>query len=217
MSAQAVNERRRYDNTGRAEQAAANRRRILDAANRVLVERGYAATTISAVAAEARVSRETVHKAFGTKLALIKRVYDVRLIGDEDERALSERPEYEAMVAEPTAKGTLARYAKIVRELYERLGPLLGVLLVAARAGEPELRAFGDETDQQRLVGASRVVQLVTARSQLRPEIDPGRAIDIVWTLNSPDVHRLLVARGWSYDEYETWLTRSLIEALLAD
>ncbi len=217
MRPRSVNQRRRYDNSGRAEQAAALRGRILDAAYRVLEQRGYAATTISAVAAAARVSRETVPTAFGTKLALVRRAYDVRLVGDEVERPLSERPEYRAMAAEPSAPGVLVRYAGIVRGLYQRLGPLLEVLLLASRAGEPELRSFGEETDRQRLTGATRVVELVTARSPLRPEIDPRRAIDIVWTLNSPDLHHLLTARRWSPDEYEAWLARSLVEALLAE
>lgn len=216
MPVEAVNERRRYDNRGRAEQAAATRRRILDATHRVLVERGYAATTVNAIAAEARVSRETIHKAYGTKLALVTRLYDVALVGDDDQRPLAERPEYRAMLAEPTPSAVLTRYAGIVRQLYERLGPLLGVLLVAARSGEPELGSFGEDTDRQRLVGASRVVELVGARSRLR--IDDEQAVDIVWALNSPDVHHLLVTlRGWSYDEYEEWLARSLVEALLAN
>jgi AcrR family transcriptional regulator len=217
MSASGVNGRRRsYDNAGRIEQAAANRRRVLAAAHRVLVERGYAATTINAIAAEARVSREMIYKAFGNKLALVKRLYDTELIGDDEERPLRDRPEWAAMMGERSAEGVLLRYATIVRELYERLGALLGVLLLAARSGEPDLASFGDETDRQRLVGAGRVVDAVIARGGLRGGVDRRRAIDIVWTLNSPDVYQLLRGgRGWSHDEYEGWLGRSLIDAIV--
>jgi AcrR family transcriptional regulator len=217
MSASEVNGRRRaYDNAGRIEQAAANRRRVLAAAHRVLVERGYAATTINAIAAEARVSREMIYKAFGSKLALVKRLYDIQLIGDEEERPLGDRPEWAAMMAERSAEDVLLRYATIVRELYERLGSLLGVLLLAARSGEPDLASFGAETDRQRLVGAGRVIDAVVERGGLRAGVDRRRAIDIVWTLNSPDVYQLLRGgRGWSHDEYEGWLGRSLIDALV--
>jgi AcrR family transcriptional regulator len=208
--------RRRYDNRGREKQAGIVRQRVLDAAERVLVAHGYGATTISAVAQEAGVSRETVHKAYGTKAALVRRLYDTRLVGDEEERPLAGRPEYAAMVAEAGADGVLARYAQIVRGLYGRLGPLVGVLLLAARAGEPDLRDFGAETDEQRLVGSRRIVRLVADRGGLRPELPESAAIDTVWTLNSPDVHHLLtVGRGWSLDEYEGWLRRALVEALL--
>src|SRR5918999_6139718 len=159
MAVSGVNGRRRaYHNAGRIEQAAANRRRVLAAAHRVLVERGYAATTINAIAAEAHVSREMIYKAFGNKLALVKRLYDIQLIGDDEERPLGDRPEWAAMMAERSAEGVLLRYATIVRELYERLGALLGVLLLAARSGEPDLASFGAETDRQRLGGPRRVI-----------------------------------------------------------
>jgi AcrR family transcriptional regulator len=217
MSAPRGNARRRaYDNAGRAEQAAANRRKVLAAAHRVLVERGYANTTINAIATEARVSREMIYKAFGSKSALVKSLYDVQLAGDDEPLPLNARPEWAAMTAERSAAPLLLRYATIVRGLYERLGPLLGVLLLAARSGEPDLKTFGDETDQQRLVGARRIVDAVVERNGLRTGLDPGRATDVVWTLNSPDVYQLLrTARGWSPDDYENWLGRSLVDALL--
>jgi AcrR family transcriptional regulator len=217
MSAPRGNARRRaYDNAGRAEQAAANRRKVLAAAHRVLVDRGYANTTINAIATEARVSREMIYKAFGSKPALVKSLYDIQLVGDDEPRPLNARREWEAMTAEETAGGLLLRYAAIVRGLYERLGPLLGVLLLAARSGEPDLKTFGDETDQQRLVGARRIVDAVVERDGLRTGLGPERATDVVWTLNSPDVYQLLrTARGWSLDDYENWLGRSLVDALL--
>ncbi len=208
--------RRAYDNAGRAEQAAANRRRVLAAAHRVLVERGYANTTINAIAAEAGVSRELIYKAFAGKAELVKRLYDIQLAGDDQPRPLNARPEWESMMAEQSATALLLRYGTIVRGLYERLGPLLGVLLLAARSGEPDLKTFGDETDQQRLVGAGRIVDAVVERDGLRTGLDRARATDVVWTLNSPDVYQLLrVTRGWSHDDYENWLGRSLVDALL--
>ena len=134
MSTDDVNARREYDNSGREEQAALTRRRILDAAHRVVVRNGYVATTMVAIAKEARVSRETVYKAFRSKPELIKQVYDVALVGDEEPIPLRDRAAYRAMVEDPGADGKLRRYAAIVREIYHRLGPLLGVLLIAARA-----------------------------------------------------------------------------------
>ena len=51
---------RSYTSQLRADQAIQTRRRIVDAAAELFAERGYAATTIDAVAAAAGVSRKTV-------------------------------------------------------------------------------------------------------------------------------------------------------------
>src|SRR6266540_1221836 len=57
--------------TPRRPKAQATRRRILDAARGLFVERGYVATTIEAIAAEAGVAVPTVYLAFGTKRGLL--------------------------------------------------------------------------------------------------------------------------------------------------
>jgi len=44
------------------------------------------------VALRDRVSPETIYKTFGSKTALIKDVYDVSLAGDDNPRALADRP-----------------------------------------------------------------------------------------------------------------------------
>ena len=72
---------RRYDNSGRAEQARLLRRKVIDAAHAALLENGWSGTTIATVAARAGVSAETVYKRFGGKAGLLKAVYDVRLAG----------------------------------------------------------------------------------------------------------------------------------------
>lgn len=56
----------------------------------------------------------------------------------------------------------------------------------------------------------------VAEASGLRPGLDEERVRDIVWTLNSPRGYQLLTGdRGWSDDEYETWLARTLVTELL--
>jgi AcrR family transcriptional regulator len=59
-------QRRAYRSVLRAEQAEQTRRRILDAAGRLFIERGYAGTAITAVAQAAGVVPETVYGSLGT-------------------------------------------------------------------------------------------------------------------------------------------------------
>src|SRR5829696_5416248 len=116
---------RAYESPLRREQALATERRILDAAYRLLVGQGYGATTMSAVAQEAGVSTPTVYKVVGSKPALVKRVYDVTLVGDDEPVPFAERPEVRAAYAEEGPRRFLVAYAGLSRMLMERLGGLL--------------------------------------------------------------------------------------------
>lgn len=216
MSQRRVNGKRRYDNSGRTRQAEATRHRVLQATSRLLIKNGYAATTVKTVAAEAGVSAETIYKVFGSKAQLIKDTYDVTLAGDEEPIPLIERPEYRAMIGETSARRKLTRYATICRMLSERLGPLLDVLLSGAKSGDADLAEFARTIKRERLFGATDIVRQVREVDGLRSDLDPERARDIVWTLNSPEVYQLLSGdRGWSDDEYEAWLARAFVNELL--
>lgn len=218
MSGRDVKGARRYDNTGRAEQAKANRHRVLRAAYQLLINTGYAATTIKAVAAEAGVSVETVYKAFGSKAKLIKETYDVTLVGDAEPIAFIDRPEYRALNADPSARGKLIRYAGLCRMLSARLGPLVDVLLAGAKSGDRDLVEFAETTKRERLFGATEIVRQVVDTGQARADLDQDRARDTVWVLNSPEVYQLLSRdRGWTDDQYEQWLADMFIAEMLDD
>jgi AcrR family transcriptional regulator len=208
---------RSYRSPLREEQARQTQRRILDAAHRLLLEQGYTATTMAAVAAAAGVSAQTVYKTFGTKPALVKRLYDVTLVGDDEPIPFADRPEAVAMRAETDPRRFLAGYARLGRGLVERLGPLLRVLLGGARAGDPELREFVDTINGERLVGATQIVARLVELDALRPGLSQERARDAIWMLNSVEVWSLLTEqRGWSGDEYADWVGQAMADAVLA-
>jgi AcrR family transcriptional regulator len=207
---------RSYDNRRRADQARVNQRRVLDAAYRQLLDKGYADTTIAGVAEAAGVSVQMVYKTFGSKAALAKRVYDVTLVGDEEPIRLAQRPEIQSIIAEPDPHRKLAMYAALGRTLIERIDPLLYVLLSGAKAGDPELRAFATTTDRERLIGVSGLVAHLDEIGALRPGLGFDRARDILWTLIAPEVLDLLVhERGWSLENWEAWVAESAAALLL--
>src|SRR5215218_3311731 len=63
---------RRYDSPRRRAQAAATRRDILEAAERVFLRHGYAATTMGAIADEAGVALKTVYVAYASKSGVLR-------------------------------------------------------------------------------------------------------------------------------------------------
>jgi AcrR family transcriptional regulator len=80
----------------------ATRQAILEAAQRLFERRGYPATTMEQVAAEAGVALKTVYLAFATKSGLLRALWDLRLKGDQAEAAVAERPWYREVVEERT-------------------------------------------------------------------------------------------------------------------
>jgi hypothetical protein len=170
------------------------------------------------LAEEAGVSVPLLDKVFGPKRQLVKRVYDVLLAGDVDPVPVAERPAIKAIAADPNPRGKLARYAALGRAMAERAGPLVSVLLAAARAGEPELRAFAIAIaiDGERLAGATALATHLGETGALAPGLTVDRARDLIWLHTAPDTYRpLVLERGWALDEYERWFATSLGAALL--
>src|SRR6266508_6890403 len=102
-----VKPRRSYNSPRRQQQAAATRRAILDAAQRLFDDLGYPATTMEAIAAAAGVSLKTVYVVFATKSGLLRALWDLQLKGDQEEAGVAERPWYLEVVNEPDAERQL--------------------------------------------------------------------------------------------------------------
>ncbi len=205
----------KYDNSRRAERARESRRRVLEAAHRLLLERGFAGTRLADVAEAAGVSVETVYKQFRNKGGLLKAAYDVQLAGDDEPVPLGDRPEYRAMVEAREATEKVRLYATIARHISERTGPLAGRVL-ESRGAHPELEEFARTIEAERLIGATAFVSALAGSGGLRPGLGPDRARDELWVLISPEVWAGLVQRrGWSHDQYEAWLAEAVAAALL--
>ncbi len=183
---------------------------------RILVERGYAAMTMAEVAAAAGVSVPWLYKVFGPKPALVKRAYDVLLAGDAEPAPISQRPTFRALAVETDPRRVVELYSALSRDLASRIGPLAGVLLAAARAGDPDVADLADTISRERLLGATAFTEHLRQLGALAPGRGADQARDVVWTLISPEVYGLLVLdRGWTPDRYERWLAESLAAALL--
>lgn len=209
-------EKRRYSTALRAEQTAMARRRVLDAAAALFVERGYLGTTLTGVAEAAGVSVQTVYNVVGGKSVLLKTVYDITLAGDDEPVPMAQRPEFRAMIEAADGRDCLARYAGIGRMLAERVLPLVTMLLAQAATGDPELRAIADTIEGERTTGTAAAAAHVAERFGLREGLDVGHAADILWTLTAPDVtDRLVNRRRWGWDRFERWIGDAMADALL--
>ena len=109
-----------------------------------------------------------MYKAFGTKATLLKRVYNVTLVGDAEPIPLVDRPEFAAVLEATDGHGLLRAYAHVGRLLYDRLGDLVATLLEGAAAGDPDLSDFADTIAGERLTGTGGVAARLAEMGALR-------------------------------------------------
>ncbi len=212
-----VKPRRRYNATRRQAQAAQTRQDILTAAHQLFLERGYAGTTLAAIAQAAEVVVETIYRAYGSKAELFKAVVRAAVAGGaaRAQVPVEQRPAIAAVIAETDPHRQLELYAATQPGIHARAGPLLRVLTGAA-AADPELAELWTQIEDERHTGMARFAQVLVDRGVLRPELSMEEARDLLWTLNALAIHDLLVLRcGWSPERYRDWLAGALARELL--
>jgi len=209
--------RRRYDGTNRRAKAAQTRIKVIDAAYRVFVQRGYAGATIPLIAAEAGVSVETVYRAAPGKAGLLAAAVRAALAGGAEraERPVEDRAAYRRMMEQTDPWQVIWHYAATQPGLWARTGPLLRVLDAAATA-EPTLVEFQRQLAEQRLHGQGRLADHLADMGALRPDVPIEHARDVVWALCSQGPFDALVnTRRWSHADYHRWLAEMLTAALI--
>ncbi|NUT37499.1 MAG: TetR/AcrR family transcriptional regulator [Hamadaea sp.] len=190
---------------------------MVEAARDLFLARGYPATTVEAISAAADVPQATVYRLFGGKHGILSEVLDVLAVGDDEPVALHDRPEARALRDEPDPRRFLAGFAHIARGVLDRTGALQQVVRTAA-AVDPDAADIAAKIDRERAAGQANVARGLAARNALRDDMSQDEALDVIYTLMSPQIHHMLVTeRGWAPDQYEQWLTRTLCATLLRD
>jgi AcrR family transcriptional regulator len=209
----AVNIRRRYDSSGRRERARQAREQIAGIAEDLFMSRGYAATTVAAIAAEARVSVETIYKSFGGKPGLVRAIVEQGLAGAGPVPA--EQRSDQIRDTEPDPRRILTAWGAFVTEIAPRTAPVL-LLARDAAASDHELAALLDEVSAARLERMTVNARALADADHLRSGITPAEAADVLWTYSSPELYELLVLRrGWSAEHYGRFVAQAMIAALL--
>jgi len=207
--------RRSYDSSRRREQALQTHSAILDAARELFIERGYAATTIDAIAARAQVSPETIYAVFKNKRSVLSRLIDVAIAGDDAPVTVLERNWVQDMREEPDPLRRLQILARNGRLILERTAPVYEVLRGAA-AADPELASLWELNKSQRFAGQRELLRILVGTDQLREGLTARVAADVLFSIGSPESYRLLVVdRGWSADRFERWYADALRRLLL--
>lgn len=206
---------RRYHSPRRQAQAQRTRAAILEAAEQLFFRRGYAATTVAAIAEAADVSVETIYKGFGGKAGLVRALYERGLAGAGPVPAYerSDRMQAEA----DDARSVIGHWGRLLTEVTQRAAPIVQLIRSAA-ASDPEAAALVDEIDRGRLLRMEQNARRLLALPGVRPGLTVAEARDVLWTYSAPELHDLLVGRrGWSLQEYGQFAVRGMSASLLAE
>jgi AcrR family transcriptional regulator len=202
--------KRPYHSRVRQRQAEDTHRRILTAARELFASRGYAATTLEAIAEIAEVSPKTLGAVFGSKRALLAEVINPEAFSTHVRQLIEEVGATE----DPSRR--LALVAQITRQAYE---PLVNELELLRTAGAvaPELADLAQQVEARRSQNQARLIASLHEQGMLRRGLSVEEATDVLWALTSYDLYRMLVVeQGWEAVRYETWLAQILIQQMLS-
>jgi AcrR family transcriptional regulator len=203
---QVVEPKRPYQSSLREEQARTTRRAIVGAGTELFVDRGYAGTTVDAIAERAGVSRKTVFTSVGGKVGLLKLAIDWALVGDDEPVPLDARPVAQEVVRETDPHRAVAKWAHMVTEIAGRLA-FLHLALTAAADVDEQAAELNEVSERKRLGGARGFVEQLHDLGALRSDLSVERAAAMASLLMDPlGYRRLVLGDGWTVDEYADWL-----------
>jgi AcrR family transcriptional regulator len=208
--------KRSYHSPRRAEQAAATRRAILDAAKERFVSNGYAATTVAEIAQHARVSLDTVYATVGRKPALLRELVETAISGS-DRAVPAEQRDYVIRIAAATAaRDKIEIYAVAITAIQQRMAPVFLALRDAAST-DPDCASLWTEIANRRAANMLKFAADLRSTGELRADLSDEQVADIVWSMNAAEYWVLLVhERSWAPQQFTDWLVDAWSRLLLS-
>jgi len=206
---------RKYDSTRRQAQARETRLKIVEAAHTLFLERGYAGTTMEAIAEQAGVSPETIYATLKNKRKILSFLFEISVGGDDQPVRVLERPEPQAVLHDTDQHRQLTRFAKDITGILSRAAPVFEIMRGAAKM-EPEIAKLLQRLLRERLRNMTVVAEHIAANGPLREGLSKRMAAEIIWSMTSPELYRLFTLDlGWTNKQYTQWLLDTLIRLLL--
>ncbi len=201
--------KRPYHSRVRQRQAEETHQRLLTVARELFAHKGYASTTLEMIAEAAEVSPKTVSAIFGSKRGILTAVVNPDAFGAHVQQLLAE------LRASTDPYQQVPLVAQITRRAYEPLVAELELLRTSS-AVAPEVADLARQIEARRRQNQARLIAYLHERGMLRHGLSIEEAVDLLWTLTSYDVYRMLVVeQRWEPVRYETWLAQLLIQQLL--
>jgi AcrR family transcriptional regulator len=184
------------------------RRRILDAAYKLLVKRGGADVKLSDVARAARVSRQAIYLHFADRAELFTAV--VRH-GDEQ---LGIPAAVQRIIEAPSGIDAIRAMVALQARLNPDIWPIARAFEAVRRLDAAAERSWQDRLEH-RLGGCRAIVARLVQEGTLRRGMPEGVAADLLHTLTSLRMWEdLVLERGWSVKQYEEHVGQLAVAAV---
>lgn len=206
-----IPKKRTYNAANRHAQAESTKNRILEAGKKLFQSEGFEKVTIEKLAQEAQVSTPTIYSLFQSKRGILFALMDAAIPVDRRGDLV------EQAKTETCPKKRIAYGAKIARLIYDAERSQMALFRGAAVLA-PEFKELEEERENRRYHLQEESVEDMFKKGGFHPELTLAQVRDILWTLTSRDLYRMLVVeRGWTSDAYEQWLSELLVKSLVCD
>jgi len=209
VSSQRFDRRRQLDSVSSHGGDPATRRRICEAALRLIAARRGADVTLAEVARAARVSRQALYLHFADRadlfVALVRYADEQRGMTDAITRVQDA----------PSGTAALRELAAMQARMNPAIWPLARLIDAVRRQNDAAEQSWKDRL-ASRLRGCRAIVARLEKEGSLRRGLDAGVAVDLLWSLTSLRVWEdLVLLRRWSATQYEGRLLALLMRALV--
>jgi AcrR family transcriptional regulator len=186
---------------------------MVEAAYLLMSTRGYMATTMADIAAEAGVAVQTVYFTFHTKPAVMRAAFEFAVKGDHLPTSPLERPWFAAMEKEPDYRRAVAIFVEASTPILQRATPLAAVF--SALGGDPDLASVYELTERLQRDAYRAVIEVLARKRPLRSGLTFEDATTILLVLVGTEVYRsMLVDHGWAEQKWRSWVIETLSESL---
>src|SRR5262249_12246884 len=166
---------------------------ICAAAYRLFTTKGYLATSIEDIAAEAGVARPTVFSAVGAKPVILRAVADQAAVGDDAPVPVGDRDWYREGLDEPDPHRAVRLQARNMVRIQTGVVPLMKAVEAAAPV-DADAAEIWERYQKQRRAGMAEFVASLKSKATLR--VDDDTAVDTLWMVWPDWYWRLRPRRG---------------------
>ena len=200
-SASPAPKKRAYNSPRRMEQAAVTKSRIVEAAMRLVREKGYADMTLEAIAAEAGVAPQTVYAVCGSKKGVLAAILENTVEAKQYDTIRDSIPKIKA------GKDRVREIGHFYSVLMEHALPVFDIMRGMSMLS-PEFAEQEYDQGMMLLEKCRKSVHTMAEDGMLRKGLSEERAAQLYWAITTPGMHRRLTRLlGWSAEEYAKWIS----------